>query len=398
MENGFHVTSTDRAENTRAQGKKLFTPGPLCVSLTTKEAMLQDLGSRDHTFINILQSVRDSLLQIAGVSKETHTCVLMQGSGTFSIEAALTTSIPRENPRVLLLVNGAYGLRMAKAVSLLGIPETSLEVMTFPEDQRVDPFRVEERLKDDRGWTNVGIVHSETTSGVINPIGAVGNLVKQCCPNAAYIVDAMSSFGAIPIEFEASGIDFLVSSANKCLEGVPGFGFTIAKIETLKKCQGNSRSLSLDLYDQWQGLEKNCQFRFTPPTHTILAFHQALKELDAEGGVVARAKRYKENRRILREGMKGFGFREFLDNTHEGYIITSFYYPDHPNFDFTQMYERLSQFGLVIYPGKVTKAKCFRIGNIGHLFPDDMRLLLSGIRQVFGDMGIPLPLNDVTIG
>ncbi|XP_063958509.1 2-aminoethylphosphonate--pyruvate transaminase-like isoform X2 [Lytechinus pictus] len=327
-----------------------------------------------------------------GVSKETYTCVLMQGSGTFSVEAALTSSIPRENPRVLLLVNGAYGMRMAKAVKVLGIPETGLEVMTFPEDEKVDPARVEEKLKDDRGWTNVGIVHSETTSGVINPINDVGKVVKKYCPDASYIVDAMSSFGAIPIEFESSGIDFLISSANKCLEGVPGFGYTIAKIDKLEKCQGNSRSLSLDLYDQWQGLEKNSQFRFTPPTHTILAFHQALKEFQAEGGVMARSKRYKENCQILREGMKEFGFQEFLDDTHDGYIITSFYYPNHPNFDFTQMYQRLSKLGLVIYPGKVTKAKCFRIGNIGHLFPDDMRLLLSGIRQVFNDMDIPLPL------
>nr|XP_054759738.1 2-aminoethylphosphonate--pyruvate transaminase-like [Lytechinus pictus] len=390
MESGFHDTSTGQTEC--SQSKKLFTPGPISVSLTTKEAMLQDLGSRDQTFINIIQSVRESLLQIAGVSKETYTCVLMQGSGTFSVEAALTSSIPRENPRVLLLVNGAYGMRMAKAVRVLGIPETGLEVMTFPEDEKVDPARVEEKLKDDRGWTNVGIVHSETTSGVINPINDVGKVVKKYCPDASYIVDAMSSFGAIPIEFESSGIDFLISSANKCLEGVPGFGYTIAKIYKLEKCQGNSRSLSLDLYDQWQGLEKNSQFRFTPPTHIILAFHQALKEFQAEGGVMARSKRYKENRQILREGMKEFGFQEFLDDTHDGYIITSFYYPNHPNFDFTQMYQRLSKLGLVIYPGKVTKAKCFRIGNIGHLFPDDMRLLLSGIRQVFNDMDIPLPL------
>ncbi|XP_071485621.1 2-aminoethylphosphonate--pyruvate transaminase-like [Diadema antillarum] len=398
MENGLRtvVNSINGAshEDGEWRYKRLFTPGPLGVSLSTKEAMLRDVGSRDTVFIQLLKSVRASLLRIAGVSGDTHTSILMQGSGTFSVEAALTTSIPRENPRVLLLVNGAYGKRMIKIVKTFGIPDKDVEVMDFPENEKISPYRVEERLKEGREWTTVAIVHCETTSGVINPITAIGRLVKQYCPDAMFIVDAMSSFGAIPIPFEESHIDFLVSSANKCLEGVPGFGLAIVRKGALKKCQGRSRSLSLDLFDQWETFERTGQFRFTPPTHTILAFHQALLELEQEGGVQGRLKRYQENRRILRDGMRELGFREFLDETHEGCIITSYHYPTHPNFDFQDMYRKLSDMDLVIYPGKVTQANCFRIGNIGHLFPDDMRHLLSGVRKVFEEMYIPLPLSD----
>ena len=199
----------------------------------------------------------------------------------------------------------------------------------------------------------------------------------------------MSSFGAVPIEVAATGSDFLISSANKCIEGVPGFSFVIAKRETLLACEGNARTVSLDLHAQWRGLENDGQFRFTPPTHAILAFEQALQELDDEGGVAGRASRYAANHRALLDGMQAMGFRPYLDPERQNVIITSFHYPTHPNFKFGDFYDRLAKRGFVIYPGKVSQAECFRIGTIGHIFERDVRRLLAAIRTVLDEMGIP---------
>ena len=371
--------------------KKLFTPGPLSTSAATKQAMLRDLGSRDVEFIETVAFIRRKLVELAGLSTDSFTCVPVQGSGTYALESVLTTTVPRRGGRVLALTNGAYGERSASICKVLGI---DVEEVKFPEDQRVDVQRVGEVLSRAQIFTNVTIVHCETTSGIINPVQEVGRLVKQRLPNATYFVDAMSSFGGVPIDLESACIDYMVSSCNKCLESVPGFTFVLAKTNRLLECRGWSRSISLDLVAQYDGLEKNGQFRFTPPTHSMLALKQALHELDIEGGIEARAKRYQHNREILRNGMAQMGFQEFLDESHKGYIITSFRYPSHPNFTFNEFYESLNGKGMVIYPGKVTKASCFRIGNIGHLFESDVNSLLVAIRQVSEEMNMELPLRD----
>ena len=220
----------------------------------------------------------------------------------------------------------------------------------------------------------------------MNPVKEIGRMVQQS--GARYFVDAMSSFGAVPIDLAEWGIDYLVSSANKCIEGVPGFGFALARREALMQTEGNARSLSLDLLSQWKGLEQNGQFRFTPPTHALLAFHQALLELEAEGGVAGRAARYRANYETLIAGMRALGFQEYLEPEDRGYIITSFRYPTHPNFDFDEFYKRLNDRGYVIYPGKVSQADCFRIGTIGRIFESDMNDLLAALREVVAEMGI----------
>lgn len=377
--------------NSEMKDKKLFTPGPLGVSLTTKQAMLRDVGSRDTEFIQAVRYIRETLVQLAGVTLDKYTCIPVQGSGTFAIEAVLTTSLPRQNAKLLILENGAYGKRLGLVADALGV---DYKVVHFTETSMVSIDTVKDLLEADQSWTNVAIVHCETSSGVINPVEEVGKLVQKYLPDASYIVDAMSSFGAVPINLEDIHADFMVSSANKCLEGVPGFAYAIARISRLQKCKGWSRSMCLDLVAQWEGLEKNGQFRFTPPTHAMLAFKQALMELEMEGGINARSKRYQQNRHILKEGMKSMGFQELLDERiHKGYIITSYHYPEEKEFDFKEFYTRLQVKEQVIYPGKVTKANCFRIGNIGHLFPDDMRHLVNCIREVCCDMGLALPLK-----
>ncbi|MBI3853159.1 MAG: 2-aminoethylphosphonate--pyruvate transaminase [Verrucomicrobia bacterium] len=368
-----------------AKDKLLFTPGPLTTSLTVKQAMLRDAGSWHFEFNAVVARVRETLLALAGVSREAgYECVLLQGSGTFGVEAVFATCVP-PNGKVAVLANGAYGERI---VLMLQQAKIDHVVLRTPEDTPNDPAALERTLTADRSITHVAVVHCETTTGILNPINEIGQIVKQ--HGRAYIVDAMSSFGGMPIDFAAAGIDFLISSANKCIEGVPGFTFVIARRPSLLANEGHGRSLSLDLVGQLRAFEKSGQFRYTPPTHSILAFDQTLRELDQEGGVAARGARYHRNHEVLVEGMKKIGFRVFLDPTLQSYIITSFYFPNDPKFTFNEFYRRLSDKGFIIYPGKISQADTFRIGNIGRIFESDIRALLLAIGETVKEMGLQM--------
>ena len=366
--------------------KRLFTPGPLTTSATVKEAMLVDVGSRDDEFIAVVREIRRQLLALGGVSQaQGYEAVLLQGSGTFGVEAVLSSAIPPRG-KLLILINGAYGERMALMAARHHLPA---ECLRWPEHQITAPEAVERQLAADPAITHVAVVHSETTTGIVNPVEPIGQRVRAA--GRTFIVDAMSSFGAIPLSLSAANVDFLVSSANKCIEGVPGFSFVLARREKLEACQGLARTLSLDLFEQWRGLELNGQFRFTPPTHAILAFAQALRELDAEGGVAGRAKRYQANHAALVAGMKALGFKTYLPPEHQGWIITAFHYPTDPAFQFETFYRRLAERGMVIYPGKLGQVACFRIGNIGRLMPGDIQDLLVAVADVLNTMHIAMP-------
>jgi len=361
--------------------KLLFTPGPLTTSATVKAAMLRDTGSRDRDFLRIVREIRERLLTIGGNAGE-YECVLMQGSGTFAIESVISSAIPRDG-KLLVLVNGAYGRRIAQMARVHGIETETLDT---PENRRISPEAVARHLAAAHGMTHVAVVHCETTTGIVNPVESVGALVERA--GAAYIVDGMSSFGAIPLDLARARIDFLISSANKCIEGVPGFGFVLARSGRILEARGRARTLSLDLHAQWAGLESDGQFRFTPPTHVLLAFHQALLELEAEGGVAGRAARYSANHAALMRGMKELDFGAYLAPEDQSYIITTFRYAQHPGFRFEEFYQRLSDLGFVIYPGKLTAEPCFRIGTIGRLSPSDIDALLTAIGRVLEEMGV----------
>ena len=365
------------------QDKPLFTPGPLTTSLTVKQAMLRDLGSRDVEFIAAVRELRDELLSVAGVSQEAgYEAIIMQGSGTFSVEAVIASAMPPRG-KLLVVVNGAYGDRIVKIAK---VHQIETVVQQYRENELPSLDAIDQALAEDDEIKMVVAVHCETTSGIINPIEKIGQIVSK--HGRCYFVDSMSAFGAVPLDFAAAHIDFLVSSANKCIEGVPGFGFCICRREALLATRGWSRTLSLDLLGQWEGLEKNGQFRFTPPTHTILAFRQALRELEQEGGVAGRAARYEENYRTLLTGMRRLGFNEYVDPEIQGYIITSFRYPEDPNFQFEKFYDLLNESGFVIYPGKVSDADCFRIGNIGRIDKSDVEALLEAISNVLETMQV----------
>ena len=312
----------------------------------------------------------------------------MQGSGTFGLEAVLSSCIPPHG-KILIIINGAYGRRMMQIAQICNI---DCHAVTFTEDERPDLHIIKETLQTNSGFTHIAIVHSETTSGIINPLKPIEGIARK--HNLVYIVDAISSFGGVPLNLAELGIDYLVSSSNKCLEGVPGFSFVLARRNVLLSTAGWARSLSLDLLAQWRNLEADGQFRFTPPTHAILAFHQALNELEEEGGVTGRADRYRANYETLVDGMRTLGFREYILPERRGYIVTTFLYPDHIKFDFKEFYLRLSAKNFVIYPGKLTQADSFRIGTIGRLFPADVRALLSAIRNTLVEMGIETPLSS----
>jgi 2-aminoethylphosphonate-pyruvate transaminase len=371
----------------------LLTPGPLTTSPSVKQAMLHDYGSRDRRFIEINRRMRDRLVAIAGggatgdATGETggdasHVCVPLQGSGSFVVEAMLGTFLPRDG-KLLILVNGAYGQRMARICQYYG---RATVIQETPEDVPVDPEALDQALQADPTISHVAVIHCETTSGILNPIEAVAEVTAR--HGRGLLIDAMSAFGAVPLDVRALHADAVVASSNKCLEGSPGMGFCIARREALEATQGNAPSLCLDLYDQWVAMEKNGQWRFTPPTHCILAFDQALTEFEAEGGVAGRGGRYRDNCRILVDRMRALGFQTLLPDDLQAPIIVTFHMPGDPNFDFAAFYDGLSAQGYVIYPGKLTVAESFRIGCIGRLGAEQMRGALAAIEQVLAKMKV----------
>ena len=354
---------------------KLLTPGPLTTTDTVKKEMLFDHCTWDDDYKKITLSIREKLLNLAHVSEPEYTVVLMQGSGTFGVESVLTSVIGEEDT-LLIAANGAYGERMGDIARHAGI-----HYLMYEEDYNKIPSaeKIREILAEYPEITHVSMVHSETTSGILNDIASVAKVVKGA--GKTFIVDAMSSFGGVDIPVGDLEIDFIISSANKCIQGVPGFSFIICNREKLMESKGKARSLSLDLYDQWETMNKDGKWRFTSPTHVVLAFAQALKEMEEEGGIVARAKRYEENNRLLIQKMAEMGIRPYIGSEHQGPIITTFLYPEHHNFSFQDMYQYIKDRGYAIYPGKVTDADTFRIGNIGEIYKEDIEKLCSIIKE-----------------
>ena len=353
----------------------LLTPGPLSTTKTVRAAMLRDWCTWDQDYNGLVQEVRTALVRLATPSP-AYTAVLMQGSGTFSVEATIGSVVP-EGGTLLVLANGAYGNRMADIARRLRIP---LRVHTGGELAPPDLAQLAHALASDPAITHVAVVHCETTTGMLNPVEAIGRIVKDA--GKTYIVDAMSSFGGIPMDAASLGADFLVSSANKCIQGVPGFGFVIARREALEACAGRARSLSLDLHDQWRVMEaQGGKWRYTSPTHVVRSFAQALRELEAEGGVAARHVRFHANQTTLVAGMQELGFECLLPARLHSPIITTFRSPRDPAYHFGRFYGALKSRGFVIYPGKVTAADTFRIGTIGAVRPEDIRRLLQAVGQ-----------------
>ena len=355
----------------------LLTPGPLSTTATVRAAMLQDSCTWDADYNQgVVEPIRRELVRLAtGPEYQSdYSAVLLQGSGSYVVESVLGSAIGVDEC-LLIINNGAYGARMGEMARCLGLRHHELDC---GETTRPEPAAIEAMLARHPEITHLAMVHCETTTGMLNPLEEVAELCQR--RGIRLIVDAMSSFGGIPIDMGRLGIEFLISSANKCIQGVPGFGFVIARRAALAACAGRARSVSLDLHAQWQTMEQQGgKWRFTSPTHTVLAFAQALRELDEEGGIEARHQRYSENQRTLVAGMAALGFAPLLPEQWQSPIITAFYSPAHPDYRFADFYQRLKAQGFVIYPGKVSQADCFRIGNIGDVTPERVRDLLAAM-------------------
>ena len=359
----------------------LLTPGPLTTSLATKTAMLRDWGSWDSKFNAVTARVRERLTTIIG-GASTHVCVPMQGSGTFSVEAAVNTLVPRDG-HVLVLINGAYGKRMARLTEMMG---RRLSTFETADDVPTTAADVARALDADSTITHVGLIHCETSTGILNPLPEIADVVAR--HGRSLIVDAMSSFGAIAIDARQIPFDALIAASGKCVEGPPGMGFVFVNRSVLEKCAGRSTSLVLDLHDQWMYMEKTMQWRYTPPTHVVVALDAALEQYRAAGGQPARLARYTANCETLVGGMKELGFRPFLDPKIQAPIIVTFHAPADARYAFGAFYERVRDKGFILYPGKLTQLETFRVGCIGAIGPDEMRHAVNAVRDALRELGI----------
>ena len=359
----------------------LLTPGPLTTSDATRAAMLTDWGSWDQAFNALTATVcRDLVAIVHGT--DSHVCVPMQGSGTFSVEAALGTLVPR-NGKVLVPDNGAYCKRIVRILGYLGREAVVLE---HAEQEPADPARIDAALAADPAITHVAQVHCETGTGILNPLPEIAAVVAR--RGRRLIIDAMSSFGALPIDAQGVPFDALIAASGKCLEGVPGMGFVITRRSALEASAGNSHSLALDLVDQWQYMQKTGQWRYTPPTHVVAALRAAVDQYLAEGGQPAREARYRANCAALIEGMRALGLQSFLPEALQAPIIVTFHAPADPRYRFAEFYSRVRDRGYILYPGKLTQVETFRVGCIGAIGPDVLRGAVAAIAAALAEMGV----------
>jgi 2-aminoethylphosphonate-pyruvate transaminase len=359
----------------------LLTPGPLTTSPETKAAMLVDWGSWDNAFNELTASVCRDLVQIVNGQAE-HVCIPLQGSGTFSVEAAIGTFVPR-NGKVLVPDNGAYCKRIARMLGYLG---REAVVLTHDEQAPADPARIDAALAADPAITHVAQVHCETGTGILNPLPEIAAVVAR--HRRGLIVDAMSSYGAIAIDARNLPFDALIAASGKCLEGVPGMGFVIGRRAVLERSGGNSSSLSMDLLDQWQYMQKTGQWRFTPPTHVLAALRAAIDQYQAQGGRTARLARYTQNCAALVSGMRKLGLETFLPDSLQAPIIVTFHAPPDPAYNFAEFYRRVRDRGFILYPGKLTTVETFRVGCIGAIGPNTLTQAVAAIGEVLDAMGI----------
>lgn len=358
----------------------LLTPGPLTTNLITKTAMLRDWGSWDGAFNELTASVCADLLSIAH-AQDSHVCVPLQGSGTFAVEAAIGTLLPRDGC-LLVLVNGAYGERMAQLVEVMGRRVVRL---TFADHEPVCPARLAACLAEHPQCSHVGLIHCETSTGLLNPLQQIAEVVAAA--GRELIIDSMSGFGALPVDARQLSFAALVSSANKCLEGVPGMGFVLVERQALACSQGNSHSLSLDLFDQHAYLQRTGQWRYTPPTHVVAALRSALDQYQAEGGQPARLARYRANCERLVRGFDRLGLKLYLDEAVQAPIILTVHAPAHPAYRFADLYSAVRERGCILYPGKLTRVETFRVGCIGALDLAEIDQALAALEGALRELG-----------
>jgi 2-aminoethylphosphonate-pyruvate transaminase len=368
----------------------LLNPGPANTTETVKRAMTRpDICPREPEFGEVLRWVRDGLTRVVH-DGDLYTTVMLCGSGTAGVEAAISSAVPSDG-RLLVIDNGAYGHRMSQIAHAYGIAHDveSFGVGGFPDLQRIRA-----RLQE-QAYTQLAVVHHETSTGLLNPVEEIGTLAREF--GVEMIVDAMSSYAGRTIEIERMQADFLVASSNKCIQGIAGLCFVICRRERLAAMQPiPGRSFYLNLAGNHHFFEQQQQMQFTPPVQVVYALEQALREYFIEGGD-NRQKRYFTNWETLDSGMQKLGFRGLLPESMLSKILTSYIEPDHPGYSFEEMHDRLYEKGFTIYPGKGAARATFRLANMGDIDTDDMRAFLAAMSETIGEMGLK-PLYCKQIG
>jgi 2-aminoethylphosphonate-pyruvate transaminase len=382
MSNGIIATKMSGFPPPEMGEPYLLTPGPLTTAAEVKHAMLRDWGSWDGDFREMTAAMSKKLLAIANDKHNEFVCVPMQGSGTFSVEAMLGSFLPRES-KTLVLINGAYGKRIVDTLNYLGRDYVVIDKGDYMPPRGEE---VTSALRADLAISHVVVVHCETSSGILNPVQEISNAVYA--EGRKLLVDSMSAFGALPLDVNVTRYEAMVSSANKCIEGVPGFGFIIVRKTEIEAAQGRSHSLSLDVYHQWANFLKTGQWRFTPPTHVVAAFMKALEMHENEGGAEGRLARYTKNRDVMVSGMRELGFETLLKDRWLSPIIVTFFNPDHPNFSFETFYSLMKSRGFIIYPGKLTVVDSFRIGCIGRMDENVMKQVVLAAKETLAEMNV----------
>lgn len=360
----------------------LLTPGPLTTADETKAAMQVDRSPNSPYMVDMVRGIRDYVVELANGGDE-YVCVPLQGSATFGIEAAFHTLADRATTKVLVVENGFYGLRLREVLEAIRFPVVRLELPVLPPVSGAD---IERALDADPSITHVALCHCDTGTGILNPLEPVAEVCRR--RGVKLMVDAIASFGGFMIDARALGVEAVMISPNKCLEGVPGIALVLCRRDSLEAGKGRSPSYVLDLHAHWAFMEEKGWFRTTPPTHVLLALGNAVERHRKEGGIAPRQQRYRNNWRRLVDGLRQRGFATFMDDQYASPIIATFHDPDDPNYSFPAFYEAMERRGFVIFPGRLTSAGTFRIGTMGDLTDGDISLIIDAVVDSMPEIGV----------
>lgn len=354
--------------------KILLNPGPATTTDSVKQAMVvEDICPREKDFGKLLDTIKDDLVKVVHGDPD-YVAALFTASGTGGLESAITSAVPR-NKKLLVIDNGAYGARMANIASTFGI---SVIPYKLAYGDYPDINHLEKILKEDEDISHLAVVHHETTTGMLNPVEEISKLANQ--NGVEVIVDCMSSYGGIPIDIKKWDASYLISSSNKCIQGMPGMVFVIFKKALLPQLKEQKRSFYFDLYNQFVGFEKTGQMQFTPPVQVAYALRQAIDEYFAEGEI-NRWNRYQENWNTLSSGLKKLNFEFLLPDKYQSKILLAVKEPSDPRYDFDAMHDYLYERGYTIYPGKGAREATFRLSVLGDLYKQDIENFLKELKN-----------------
>jgi 2-aminoethylphosphonate-pyruvate transaminase len=358
----------------------ILTPGPVATSALTRQAMLRDFTPNEPDLLALTAEMRVRLVAMVH-GQDRYVCVPVQGVGNTANEAALGTLVPREK-KLLIVDNGFYGARLQQIAGAIGVPFAALEL---PWTEPVTGAQLDAALAADPAIGHVVVCHVDTGTGLLNPIEPLAEVART--RGVALIVDAIASFGGLPIDADALDLEAIVLSPNKWLEGLPGIGLVVAKRTALEAAAGRSHSFCLDLHRQWRGLESDGRWRFTPPAQATAALVAALRQ-HAKEGQAARFERVRRNWRCLVGGLRALGFQTFLRDEVASPVIATFHEPADPNYERERLFELTWQQGFVMFRGRLTREPTFRIGCMGAIDEAVMRQVVRAIETSMAAMGV----------